>query len=68
MHSTSLQQAGINIREFSKIGVNAAKNTHQTTNEFATIELSAVQSTVPLGRRQIVEPDQETLFPLFLAS
>jgi hypothetical protein len=50
--NTSLQQTRNNVREFSKIGVNAAKNIHQTTNEFATIGLSTVQSTVPLGRRQ----------------
>jgi len=50
--NTSLQQTRNNVREFSKIGVNAAKNIHQTTNEFATIGLSAVQSSVPSGRRQ----------------
>ena len=50
--NTSLQQTRNNVREFSKIGVNAVKNIHQTTNEFATIGLSAVQSSVPLGRRQ----------------
>ena len=50
--NTSLQQTRNNVREFSKIGVNAAKNIHQTTNEFATIGLFAVQSNVPLGRRQ----------------
>jgi uncharacterized protein Yka (UPF0111/DUF47 family) len=50
--NTSLQQTRNNVREFSKIGVNAAKNIHQTTNEFVTIGLSAVQSSVPLGRRQ----------------
>ena len=50
--NTSLQQTRNNVREFSKIGVNAAKNIHQTTNEFATIGLSAVQSSAPLGRRQ----------------
>ena len=50
--NTSLQQTRNNVREFSKIGVNAAKNIHQTTNEFATIGLSAVQSSVPIGRRQ----------------
>jgi hypothetical protein len=50
--NTSLQQTRNNVREFSKIGVNAAKNIHQTTNEFATIGLSAVQSSVPLGRKQ----------------
>jgi hypothetical protein len=34
--NTSLQQARNNVREFSKIGVNAARNIHQTANEFAT--------------------------------
>jgi hypothetical protein len=50
--NTSLQQTRNTVREYSKIGVNAAKNIHLTANEFATIGLSAVQSTVPLGRRQ----------------
>jgi hypothetical protein len=50
--NTSLQQTRNTVMEFSKIGVNAAKNIHQTANEFATIGLSAVQSTVPLERRQ----------------
>jgi hypothetical protein len=50
--NTSLQQARNNVREFSKIGVNAAKNIHQTANEFATIGMSAFQSTVQSGRRQ----------------
>ena len=34
--NTSLQQARNNVREFSKIGVNAARNIHQIANEFAT--------------------------------
>jgi hypothetical protein len=50
--NTSLQQTRNTIREYSKIGVNAAKNIHLTANEFATIWMSAVQSTVPVGRRQ----------------
>ncbi len=47
--NASFQQARNNIREFSKIGVNAVKNIHQATNEFATIGMSAVQS---IARRQ----------------
>jgi hypothetical protein len=47
--NTSFQQARNNAREFSKIGVNAVKNIHQATNEFATIGLSTVQS---IERRQ----------------
>ena len=50
--NTSLQQTRNNVREFSKIGVNAAKNLHQTTNEFATIGLTAVQSSIPVAKRQ----------------
>jgi ElaB/YqjD/DUF883 family membrane-anchored ribosome-binding protein len=50
--NASLQQARNNMREFSKIGVNAAKNIHEATNEFATIGMSAVQSVPPVGRRQ----------------
>ena len=47
--NTSFEQARNNVREFSRIGVNAAKNIHQATNEFATIGMSVVQS---VGRRQ----------------
>ena len=50
--NTSLQQARNTVREYSKIGVNAARNIHHTANEFATIGLSAVQSTLPIGRIQ----------------
>ena len=50
--NTSLQQARNNFREFSKIGVTAVKNINQTANEFATIGMSAVQSTLPAGKRQ----------------
>src|ERR671924_1015425 len=45
--NTSLQQTRNNFREFSKIGVTAVKNINQTANEFATIGMSAVQSTLP---------------------
>ena len=47
--NTSFQQARNNMREFSKIGVTAAKNIHQATNDFATIGMSTVQS---IGRTQ----------------
>ena len=46
--NTSFQHARNNMREFSKIGVTAAKNIHQATNDFATIGMSVVQS---VGRR-----------------
>jgi hypothetical protein len=50
--NTSFQQARNNVREFSRIGVTVAKNIHQATNDFATIGMSTVQSTLPVGRRQ----------------
>jgi hypothetical protein len=43
--NASLQQAGNNAREYSRIGVNAAKNVHEAANEIAKIGLTAVQST-----------------------
>jgi hypothetical protein len=47
--NTSLQEARNNVREFSRIGVTAARNINQATNEFTTIGISTVQS---IGRRQ----------------
>jgi hypothetical protein len=49
---TSIQQARNNVKEFSKVGVAAAKNIHEATNEFATIGMSTVQSILPVGKRQ----------------
>jgi large-conductance mechanosensitive channel len=50
--NTSFEQARNNVKEFSKLGVAAAKNFHEATNEFATIGVSTVQSILPVGRRQ----------------
>jgi hypothetical protein len=43
--NASLQQASNNAREYSRIGVNAAKNVHETANELAKIGLSVVETT-----------------------
>jgi hypothetical protein len=48
----SLQQARNNAREYSRIGVNAAKNYHEAANEVAKIGFSAVEPTVSTPRRQ----------------
>jgi hypothetical protein len=48
----SLQQARNNAREYSRIGVNAAKNYHEAANEVAEIGFSAVEPTVSTPRRQ----------------
>ena len=46
--NTSLQQARDNAREYSRIGVNAAKNFHEAANEVAKIGFSTVEpTTVP---------------------
>jgi|SRR5215208_117044 len=51
--NTSLQQTRINAREYSRIGVNTAKNFHEAANEAAKIGFSAVESTtVSTQRRQ----------------
>lgn len=50
--STSLQQASNNAREYSRIGVNAAKNVHETANELSKIGLSVVESTTTTRRNQ----------------
>jgi hypothetical protein len=51
--TTSLQQTRNNVREYSRIGVNTAKNFHEATNEAAKIGFSAVdQTTVSAQRRQ----------------
>jgi hypothetical protein len=51
--STSLQQARNNVREYSRIGVNTAKNIHEAANEVAKIGFSAVEpTTVSTQRRQ----------------
>lgn len=54
LFNTSLQQITNNVRELSKINVNATKNFHQTANEIATIGCSTVESaaSTPLQRRQ----------------
>jgi hypothetical protein len=43
--NASFQQASNNTREYSRIGVNAAKNAHETANEIAKMGLSTVQPT-----------------------
>ena len=50
--STSLQQARNNVREYSRIGVNTAKNFHEATNEAAKIGLSAVDPTTTSAQRR----------------
>jgi hypothetical protein len=50
--NASLQQAGNNVREYSRIGVNATKNVHETANEMARIGLSVVEFTATIRRSQ----------------
>jgi hypothetical protein len=48
--NTSLQQASDNAREYSRIGINAAKNIHETANELSKIGMSVIEQT-PATRR-----------------
>jgi vacuolar-type H+-ATPase subunit E/Vma4 len=50
--NASLQQASNNVREYSRIGVNAAKNVHETANEMGQIGQSIVESTATTRRNQ----------------
>ena len=48
--NTSLQQASDNAREYSRIGINAAKNIHEAANEIAKIGVSVVEQTATVRR------------------
>ena len=43
--NTSLQQASDNAREYSRIGINAAKNIHETANEISKLGMSVIEQT-----------------------
>ena len=48
--NTSLQRASDNAREYSRIGINAAKNIHEAANEMAKIGVSVVEQTATIRR------------------
>lgn len=48
----SLQQASDNAREYSRIGINAAKNIHETANEVSKIGISVIEQTPATQRSQ----------------
>ena len=50
--NTSLQQSRINAREYSRIGVNTAKNFHEAANEIAKAGFSAVEPTTASTQRR----------------
>jgi hypothetical protein len=50
--NTSLQQASNNAMEYSRIGINAARNIHETANEIAKMGVSVIQSTPTVRRSQ----------------
>jgi hypothetical protein len=50
--NTSLQQASDNAREYSRIGINAAKNIHETANEISKIGISVIEQTSATRRSQ----------------
>ena len=50
--NTSLQQVSNNAREYSRMGINAAKNFHEAANEVAKIGLSAVQQRTTVSTQK----------------
>jgi hypothetical protein len=50
--NTSLQQASDNAREYSRIGISAAKNIHETANEISKIGMSVIEQTPATRRSQ----------------
>jgi hypothetical protein len=50
--NTSLQQASDNAREYSRIGINAAKNIHETASEISKIGMSVIEQTPATRRSQ----------------
>ena len=57
--NTSLQQVGNHAREYSRIGINAAKNFHEAASEVTKIGISAVQqqTTVSIQKESKKEKD-----------
>jgi hypothetical protein len=50
--NTSLQQVGNYAREYSRIGINAAKNFHEAANEVAKIGFSGVQQPTTVSTQK----------------
>lgn len=50
--NTSLRQVGNNAREYSRIGINAAKNFHEAANEVAKIGFSAVKQPTTVSTQK----------------
>ena len=50
--NTSLQQVSNNAREYSRMGINAAKNFHEAANEAAKVGLSAVQQRTTVSTQK----------------
>ena len=50
--NTSLQQVSNNAREYSRMGINAAKNFHEAANEAAKIGLSSVQQRTTVSTQK----------------
>src|SRR5918994_975603 len=50
--NTSLQQVSSHAREYSRMGINAAKNFHEVANEVAKTGLSAVQQRTTVSTKK----------------
>ena len=50
--NTSLRQVSNNAREYSRMGINAAKNFHEAAGEAAKIGISAVQQRTTVSTQK----------------
>jgi hypothetical protein len=50
--NTSIQQVGNHAREYSRIGINAAKNFHEAASEITKIGISSVQQQTTVSRQK----------------
>jgi hypothetical protein len=57
--NTSLQQVGNHAREYSRIGINAAKNFHETASEVAKIGISAAQQQTTVSTQKDIKKEKD---------
>jgi hypothetical protein len=57
--NTSLQQVGNHAREYSRIGINAAKNFHETASEVAKIGISAAQQQTTVATQKDIKKEKD---------
>jgi hypothetical protein len=57
--NTSLKQVGNHAREYSRIGINAAKNFHEAASEVAKTGISAVQNATTVSTQKDTKKEKD---------